>query len=189
MPAPINSSDLQIGPGILYVAPIGTTEPTAVTGSYPSGWTALGSTEGGPEFDYEITTADIEVAESLDPIQIRTTKRKGTLKFDLAEVSAFHVQLGLNGGASIPSVVGGVASPAIPAIGQEVRVMLAWDADDATERWIYRRCIQAGSLAFKRAKAPAKTLVTCSFQLEQANPIPGDGLPFFKPMFAASRVN
>lgn len=188
MPATVNSALLQIGPGILYVAPIGTAEPTVVTGAWPSGWTALGSTETGSEFIYNITVADVDVAELLDPVQIRTTKRKANLKFDLAEVSAYHVQLGLNGGATPPVAVAGVVIPAVPSIGQEVRVMLGWDSDDAQERWIWRRCLQAGSLSIKRQKAPAKSLVTCDFQLELPQPAAGDGL-IFKPMFAAARAS
>jgi hypothetical protein len=189
MPATVNPALLQIGPGILYVAPISTAEPTSITAAWPSGWLALGSTETGSEFIYNITVADIDVAEQLDPVKVATTKRKGDLKFDLAEFSAFHMQLALNGGATPPTVNGaGVVVPTIPTIGQEVRVMIGWDSDDSQERWIWRRCLQAGSLGIKRQKAPAKSLITCDFQLEVPVPVAGDGL-LFKPMFATARTS
>lgn len=183
-----NSALLEIGPGLIYAAPIGTTEPTTVTGAWPAGWVQVGYTEAGSQFDYQITAQEILVEELLDPVQYRTTKRTASIKFDLAEVSALHYQMALNGGLAAIVPVTGIASPAIPTIGNEVRIMLGWTSDDNTMREIYRRCLQTGSVTSANKKAPAKRLITCTFNLELATPDPGDGFPIFKPMFSGIRA-
>lgn len=183
-----NAGLIEIGPGLLYVAPIGTTEPTAVTGAMPAGWIQLGYTEAGSQLDYVVTAQEILVEELLDPIQFRIVKRVATVKFDLAEVSALHLQMAFNGGVAAIVPVAGIASPTIPTIGQETRVMLAWTSDDLTERYIYRRALQTGTVTLMHKKAPAKQLITCQFNLEIATPDPGDGYPILKPLLSGVRA-
>jgi hypothetical protein len=185
-------TQLQLGPGVLHVAPIGTTEPTTTSAAMPAAWLPLGYTEEGSEFSYAMDWAEVIVEEVLDPIDFRPTKRVGTVKFTLAEMNAWALQVALNGGTAAPAsgtngAPVGYWSPAVPAPGLETRIMMAWTSDDLSERWIYRRCVQVGTVTIPRKKAPAKAHVTCEFRLEVPRPLPSDGKVFL-PIFTGARA-
>jgi hypothetical protein len=166
---------VKVGPGLLYIAPIGTTEPTAGSGALPSAWVAVGYTETGSEFDFTTSYSDIDVAEELDPIRIVATGRVVSVKFSMAEISARNISKALNGG-TISSPSSGFVTFEPPALGAETRVMLCWQSDDAQEQWLFRRCLSTASVNIAHAKAPAKSLIPVEFRCE----IPTDGSKSFK---------
>src|SRR5664279_2526833 len=84
------------GPGKLYVAPIGTAEPASISASWINWW-RLGYTVAGSTVSYGLTTADIQVAEELDPIATILTDRNITVAFQFAEFSLRNLQLALAG--------------------------------------------------------------------------------------------
>lgn len=103
-----SSSELAIDPGLLYVAPIGTTEPTASTdlaaASLPSAWREVGYTEDGSVFKYDVKSEKIEVAEELDPIQSVITGRSHEHRHtssSLIEKCRLSVALRILGDASL----------------------------------------------------------------------------------------
>lgn len=53
-----------------------------------------------------------------------------------------------------------------PDAGDEQRVALGWEADDGSERWVWRKCVQTGNVEVARRKAPAKATIPCEFALE-----------------------
>lgn len=71
-----------------------------------------------------------------------------------------------------------------PQVGSEVRRMLGWDADDATERIVWRQVIQAGTAAVPRRKGADYAKLPMEFAVE----VPGGGLQPFKWGFSTSRL-
>lgn len=170
------AAGVKVGPGLIYIAPIGTTEPTTVSGTLPSAnWIPVGYTEDGSLFSSDVTFEDIEVAEELDPIRTTPTRRNTTFEVQLAEINAQNLNLAYNGG-TIGSPTGGYVTFEPPALGAELRVMLCWNADDAQERLLLRRVLATGTIAIPRRKAPAKALIPITFKVE----LPLDGAKAFK---------
>ena len=166
---------VKVGPGLLYVAPIGTTEPTTVSAALPSAWVPIGYTDTGSIFNSAMTYEDIEVAEELDPIRTTATKRVISVTFSMAEINAQNWNVAFNGG-TITGPTTGFVTFEPPALGSEQRLMLVWNSDDAQERLLCRRVVQVGSLAIPRGKAPAKAVIPVDFRLEK----PTDSSAVFK---------
>lgn len=53
-----------------------------------------------------------------------------------------------------------------PEIGDVTRIAIGWESADGQERWVYRNCVQVGSVAIARRKAPAKALIPMEFRVE-----------------------
>lgn len=163
-----SSTFVEVGPGRLYVAPIGTAEPADNDTALPSVWRAVGYTEDGSRFTSELTSEDIEVAEELDAIRTINTKRTNTLALSMAEASRRNLALALNQGANAANDDTALEPP---DLGTEVRVMLVWDSDETPSatnvRWLYRQCYQTGAVEINRAKAPNKTLLPVTFAVEK----------------------
>jgi hypothetical protein len=176
-----NPSALALGPGYLYIGALGRAEPTDLSTAWATvdaGWVLLGYTDAGSEFDYNLATATVDVAEELDPISNQTTGRTSSLKFAAAQVTVTNLKLALNGG--VVTVGSGVTTFEPPDLGTEVRTMIGWEAEDHTERWVYRQCFQTGTLAITRAKGAANATLPVEFTLEK----PATGSRLFKAMLA-----
>lgn len=193
--------DVVVGPGTLYAAPLGTTEPTALTGAWPSGWVPLGYTDSGSTFAAAPQTAALEVEEELDPIKVVTTGRTITQVFSLAQQTAQLLLLAINAGVGVGGVGTGLVANTTgvnagdgsiwvepPVLGTEVRVMLGWDSlpEAATGtnavtfgRLILRQCFQTGTITQTRQKGNNKSLYTCTFTLEK----PTTGLQPYRQIF------
>ncbi len=156
-------------PGKLYIAPLGTTEPTTEVAAWPAGWVALGYTDEGSAFNYEISTDNVEVAEELDVLARVTTGRDASVEFSLAEITKRNLTIAFNGGVVTADGEDWTFEP--PDIGSEVRVMLGWDAYPAVAsndlRIIFRQCLQGGSLGLENRKGSAKSTISMNFQLEK----------------------
>lgn len=178
MPPTGNSDAVVFGPGTLYWAPIGTSEPTSASAALPSAWTEIGYTEDGSEFQYEITNEGVEVAEEFDPIKYGTTARRGSVSFQMAELTRQHLALALN--AVTEASAGDSGDSFEPnAVGSEERLMLVWDKDATANgekvRWIFRKCFQGDPITTAHRKAPQKALLPVTFRLE----VPSDGSETF----------
>lgn len=165
-----NSDAVEIGPGLLYVAPYGTTEPTTAEAVLDAAFREVGYTEDGSTFEYEISNEPIDVAEEFDPIKYMTTSRRASITFQMAEITRQNLALALNAGADAAET--GDLEPPDP--GDEERVTLIWDSDDAAEpeRWVLRKCLQASTVSVRRQKAPNKTLIPVTFRLEKPTGVP-----------------
>lgn len=172
MAADGNANDVKLGPGRLWVAAIGTSEPASGSAVLPSAWRSVGYTEEGNVFTTEITTEPVEVAEELDPIRYENTRRASSVQFQMAEMSRENLALALNAGAAAANDAQAFEPP---DLGTEVRCMIVWDSNEsATDgldggnvRWLYRQCYQVEAIETSRAKAPAKSLIPVRFQLEK----------------------
>ena len=170
-------------PGFLFWAPLGTAEPVhAVTASkfsdtgFTGAWINLGATEAGSDFKYQSTVAPVEVAEFFDPISYRTTGRVGSFAFNLASYTAANLKKVYNGGTltvtGATTTTLSVYTPPTP--GNEVRAMLGWESLDQTVRLVCYQALSSGDVSQVYAKAPAKTVLACTFNLE----VPAGGQPF-----------
>ena len=172
-----NPSALALGPGYLYAGPLGVTEPTDLETPWvavDSRWIALGYTEAGSEFDYALNVDAVLVAEELDPVVNTTTGRTATVTFNLAQLTATNLKLAMNGGVITTST--GVVIIEPPDLGSEVRTMLGFEAEDHTERWLFRQCIQSGTMKITRAKGASNATIATTFSLEK----PATGLRLFR---------
>jgi hypothetical protein len=157
-----DAGNVSLGPGLLYVAPLGTTEPTSASAALPSAFREVGYTEEGNAFTSETTSEPVEVAEELDPIRYVNTRRVSAIAFAMAEVTRQNLALALNLGANEAN--SGSFEP--PDATDEVRVMIVFDTDDGA-RWVLRQCYQSGTVELASRKAPQKRLIAANFQLEK----------------------
>jgi hypothetical protein len=181
-----NPLRVPIGPGSLYAAPIGTTEPTSVTGAWPAGWVPLGYTEQGSVFESQTQAAAVEVEEEIFAIMQAITGKTGVFTFACAEYTQQNLVLALNGGigTGVLSGITGVGSDSSiwvepPDPGTEQRSMIGWDylPQDATApaiaggltfgRIILRRAINTGNVQLTHRKGNNKTVIANTFTLEK----------------------
>jgi hypothetical protein len=161
--------NVQLGPGRLYYAPLGTAEPTSASAAMPSAWQALGYTDTGTAFSSETTQEAVEVAEELDPLAYVGTRRASSFTVAMAETTKKRLELALGAGA-------GFADDAVafepPDPGARIATMFVWDSmdpplDNTNRRWLFRSCMPSGAITMERRKAPAKSLFTVTFNLQK----------------------
>lgn len=179
--APTNTlspAEVVADPGLLFVAPVGTTEPTATAAadigaagaSLPSAWRHVGYTDEGSTHTWDISSEGLYVAEELSPIRQMLTQTESKLAFKMAQASRRNAALALNLGAAAASA-GTVLEPPDPSA--MLRVMLLWVSNDdlATRGVLFRQCFNITGWEMNRSKAPNKTLIDVEFAQE----IPSSG--------------
>lgn len=193
---PYTGTNVVSGAGTLYAAPIGTTEPTSVTGAWAAGWVPLGYTEKGSTFDLKPTVEKITPEEVYWPIRNVVTAYDGHVQFNMAEPTFQNWMLALNNGigtsqtaATHGSNPDGSTWVEPPAIGTEQRVMLGWDSlNEGTTtgavqgRLIIRQCFQTGQVKTARQKGNKIATIDVDFELE----LPDTGLQPFRLLIPAS---
>jgi len=170
---------VHFGPGTLYIASTLTeVEPTDLTTAWGAGWIKAGYTDAGHTFTYTPSYENIEVAETLLPISKVASGQEMTLEFAFAEITAKNLQRALNGATITASGTGPTSIDKIEPLAfgaTETRVAILWEADDASERWVFRRCLQTGAIAIARQRGAAKAAIPVTFSLEQPS---GGALPW-----------
>jgi hypothetical protein len=164
VPTTADPGQVHLGPGILYVAPVATADPTtvaSVTGS--SAWQEVGYTEAGTTFDMKPTIAPVKVEEEIFAIKYATTDYEASISFELAETTRRHLALALNVGTGAAND-GTVLTP--PAPGAEVRIKIAHLSEEGAV-WFAPQAINGGDLKMERKKAPNKATLPCVFNLEK----------------------
>lgn len=159
----INSGEVVAGPGLIWVGPVGTAEPTSATAVLDASFRQVGYTKAGTTVKYQITSSEIEVAEEFDPIRYQTTKREGSVSFEMAQASIANLALALNQGSAVDNTQGSIEPP---AVGSELRVMIVLQTQDGA-RWIFRQCLNASDLSVAFKKAPDYTTYPVEFKLEK----------------------
>lgn len=101
----VSASNAAMGPGTLYVATFGATEPTkdATPGA---GWTDCGGTLGGVKISVEQEYKMLEFDQVTMPVGSRKTKQGITVKASLAEVTLNNLQAVLNDGTLSTATAG-----------------------------------------------------------------------------------
>jgi hypothetical protein len=162
MPVTGNPAAVRVGPGKLLIAPLETAEPADLATAWDSDWVEVGYTDEGSTFVFDQTFEDVNVAEEYDPVHVLQTARQITLNFAAAELTATNLQRAFNGGTI--TTASGLVTFEPPDAGDFTPVMIGWEADDNYERWVFRRCLQVGSVEIARRKAPDKATVPMSFR-------------------------
>ena len=175
-------SRVKAGAGTLYAAPLGSVEPTSVTGAWDAAWQPLGYTEAGSEFDFSVTTSPMLVEEEFWPIRIITTGYAGKLSFAMAEQTRQNLAIALNAGIGSGVNAASQTAPSAGTIGQEtpeayteVRIMLGWDAlpkgaatgADPAARLVVRQGFQTGTLKRLHRKGNNKSTLAVEFSFEK----------------------
>jgi hypothetical protein len=178
---PYSGSNVIAVPGTLYAAPLGTAEPTGVTGAWPSGWLTLGYTEQGSQWQIKPSVSPIVPEEQYTALRNVTTAMDYTATFNLWEMTARNWNLALNNGlltsgTSINADGSVIINPAV--IGTEVRVAIGWDSltngsgtvGTVAGRMIMRQAFQTGTVSLSRRKGANVASLSLSFMAEQPNP-------------------
>lgn len=177
MPVGRQPTQVRVGPGTLYIAPVGTAEPADLTTALNAAWLDLGYTAEGHSFTASPSFDPVEVAEEVDPVSYEMTGREMRVEFALAQITAKRLSYALNGGTI--TVGTGIVTFDPPTPGTETRVALLWESLDKKERWVWRKCLQTGDVEIARRKAPDNATIPCSFMCE----IVAGGLKPFKAIF------
>jgi hypothetical protein len=164
MTAGRDPNTISIGAGSLFIAPIGTTEPVSLTAAMVSGWVNVGYTEKGTTFTRGVTATDVDVAEEFYAVAKVITAYTGTVDFALSQITAQNLSFCFNGG-TVTTNVGVDVYFDPPAAGTETYAMLAWQSNDASERYIWRKCLQTGATATSRQKVLPQALLPVSFNI------------------------
>lgn len=176
---PGSPSDITLGPGWLFMAPLGTTEPSDSTTALPSAWISLGYTEDGHDLTIGRTNDEIKVAESAYPVKVVNSEMNVKLKTRLAEPTLRNLTLALGNGAA-----GSNSATSLELSTTLTGVMLVHDSHYGTlttnRRKVFREVYPIGDLSTMMKKSPNKT----TFDVELAAVLP-DGqtspIKFLKP--------
>jgi hypothetical protein len=157
------AENVQVGPGRLWIAPVGTAMPTSASAALDAAFWPLGYTEEGTSVDIEYTSEDVLVAEELDPIMKVNTARAVTLNVQSAEVTRKRLAVAVNLGAEYADSAASIDLPdgSVEAVG----VMVVWDSaetatgNDDNIRWVFPKVQNGGTITIARQKAPQKALL------------------------------
>lgn len=166
-----DADEVLLGAGVLYVAPIGTTEPANASSSLPSAWREVGWTDQGSAIDIAYSNEGIPVAEEFYPVKYVTTGVEISVGFAMKQMTRRNLALALNLGANVANDAS-VLNPPDP--GEEVRVMIVLDTEEGA-RYLFRKAIQGGSVNIARQKAPNVALLPVQFRVEHPG---GEATPF-----------
>lgn len=171
MPSPRgNTGNVMYNPGALYAAPLATAEPTDLTTAWGTGWTLIGYTDAGSQFDYQWQSAEVKVEEELDILANAPIGRVMTVRLAIAEFVARTLQIAYNGGTLTPAVTGPPAAAAYyepPDFGQEQRIMVGYESEDSTIRIVFRRTINVSNVSTMFKRAPQKATLPVELRLER----------------------
>jgi hypothetical protein len=157
-----NPTNVRVGPGKLYIAPVGSDEPDDLDGDWHVDWVELGYTDEGSTFTFNNTFEDVTVEEELDPIMTLQTARTVQVSFAAAEMTAANLSIALNGGTIDTAL--GVVTFEPPSVGEYEHVAIGWEADDGLERWIFRKCVQVGNATISRRGGTNKATIPMDFR-------------------------
>lgn len=180
---PGNKQQLALGPGLLRIAPLGSTEPVDLATPWDAAWVEMGYTKEGSKASFELDTGEVMVAEEIDPVWIAINARKIKVAFVLAQLTAANIKRAMNGG-TITSGTGIVTfEPHQP--GDELRMMLGFESEDGTERWVFREALNGGSVELERKRGADNAVIATEWQLAK----PAASVLPFKAILASSRAS
>ncbi|MFG3709215.1 hypothetical protein ACGF7U_31415 [Micromonospora sp. NPDC047670] len=178
-----HKGQLALGPGLLKLGPLGSPEPTDLTSPWDPAFSDMGYTVEGSKFSYEIETGTVVPAEEIDPIHVAINGRNLKVAFALLQLTASNLKTAMNGGTITTGT--GIVTFEPHAPGEEVRVMLGFESEDGTERWVFRECLQGGNVELDRKKGSEAVQLGTEFIL--AKPDAGT-LPFKSILAAPARA-
>ncbi len=185
MATPLVLSD----PGFLFTADLASTLPTmaAVASTYdadawPVAWKAVGATEDGSQFTYEMKVEPITVAELFSAISYAPTEVNISLAFTFTDITLNNIARSMNAPATNITTVSGAAATlssklAPPTPSTIKRRMIGWESLDHTLRLIGTQTLQGGAMQASFKRAPDKAGLATTWNFEQ--PASGDAFNFY----------
>lgn len=176
-------------PGFLFTADLASTLPTmaALASTYsadtwPVAWKAVGPTEDGSQFSYEMQVEPITVAELFNAIQYSPTAVNVSLSFAMVDFTLHNLARGMNAPSTNLSTVSGTGPTlssklAPPTPSQIKRRMIGWESLDSTLRLIGYQCLQGGTIQASWQKAPNKAAIATQWNFEA--PAAGNAFEFY----------
>lgn len=165
---PLDGSKVKVGPGYLYGhLTVGAPEPVDLTTPWTTvdpGYFQFGYTDGGHQVNINPKFDAIAVEEELTPVRYEENLREIGMDFALAEMTARNLQIVHNGGTIVTGT--GIVTFEPPVTGQVTRIVIGWQSLDNEERWVFRKCVQTGSIGIARKKSPNKATLPASFMCE-----------------------
>jgi hypothetical protein len=177
-----------MGPGVLYSAAFGATEPASTAiGSPPSSsvFTDVGGTMGGVQLKIDQNFKELEVDQIVDIPGRRLTKREMTIATSMAEPTLENLVVAANGAGSITTGSGFKSfepSNDTSATQPTYRCLL-FDGiapSGGTRRVIARRCLSTSGVEFEYSK-DKQTVVKVEFSAHYVSP----SIPAYKLIDAA----
>jgi len=105
-----NATNVVAGPGLIYIAPLGTTQPVFDQhGSYPvvwpAGWVAVGYTDSGIDITYTPTIKEITVDEECAPVSDILEKEKFVVSAHLAEATLVNLNAAISASSLTTDII------------------------------------------------------------------------------------
>jgi hypothetical protein len=92
-----DQSQIVAGPGLIYLAPVGSTLPTLTLPLvWPAAWYAVGYTDAGIDAIYTPTIKELYVDEATAPVGDILEKEKFVVQAHLAEVNLMNLQAAIS---------------------------------------------------------------------------------------------
>jgi hypothetical protein len=160
---PVTASNLALGPGDLYTAPFGSTEPLDSAMSTPATapsapWTSRGGTQDGVNLIVDQKYTALEVDQVVDVVGRRLTSRDIQVETNLAELTLDNLKTALNGGTITEDAVNDVSSYELDyatSATQPTYFALLIDAfgpNSKTRRIVVRKTLSTDKVSFAYSK-------------------------------------
>jgi hypothetical protein len=156
-----NASETLVGAnGAIYVAPVGTAEPSQPDSVLTGGWTELGYlSEDGVTWSVGRDTQDINAWQSFYPIRTLVTAQTSSVNFTLRQWNAETMVLALGGG-DVTEPTTGVFQYTPPAAGtlDERAVIVDWQDGTRNYRLIIKRAVVTDAVETQLQRGAAADL-------------------------------
>ncbi len=182
---PIVGADIKTGPGVIYVARLGSALPDmnlvsggVFTGAWPAAWFKPGPTDNGMGRSHQLSNENVEVEESLTAVRTEITGVQDGVTFAMAALTLRNLHLALAGGTIVQKTLAtgetqtanGSTKFSPPVIGGQVRFMIGHESDDNKERFVAYQVLQTGNVQPSYRKGNNKRLYAVDFRVELPDP-------------------
>lgn len=164
-------TEVLVGPGTLYTAPLGEAFPANPTTAPAGNWVEIGYSEDGWTVEADKTLEDVLVAEEVDPIATYKTAQSIRLTGQMAQASLENLKLAFGGGSiavDTPAAGYDTYSPPASDSFDELAVLFRTNAPGTSgwkRDWQFPRAVAAGAVAAQFTKAPTKANVAMEFRV------------------------
>lgn len=162
-----DADQVRVGPGKLWLAPYGTTLPTAIDATLDAAFKEIGFTTEGSALTYSQTAEGVEVAERLRPVKTIITAVEMTFEFTMAQISPENLRLATNSPAESITTSGDTVTFTWPKSGGSARQSIVWQADDDLEMLVLAKCFAGGDITIPRRKGTEPAAIGVTFTVEE----------------------
>lgn len=132
------------GRAYMYLAAVGTTQPSDTTTALDAGWAPVGLfTQDSLSFSTEPQFEEVQSHQSDYPVRRFQTGDAATVSVDLQEFNEDNL-VSVFGGGAVTDEGGGIYKYTAPTLGSRAEVAVVIEAIDGTkrQRWVFPRCLQ-----------------------------------------------